>query len=870
VAVTGVTPTNLFAPVTVRTNPVRIVGGGTFTVSGSNLYAGAEVYLRGPACSLIPPSLCTSDWVPAPLVSVAPDGSSLVAAIPSTLAGVETSVRPFQVVVGNPSYLTTGGNRWTYGPGVSIGPPPWPQLNGFSFLNEDDGPSVEEFEACYESSIFTPLGFRDPYYGLWACVYLLMMDSLKGSCYGFSGTSALMADGSLSRYAYDQPWADGVRGVRYANGYLGLAPCMIGTNVSLENLCAPKPYRWTGFDLVQPYRSLNLWGRITSLAGAQTSAEAIGGSLSQLGIPTPFGARRGLAAGNPVDVLTRVRAAPGQYTLCVQKRDFGDGHCVTPFAVVDGLGLDATASLPVVDTNKSLIKIYDNNHVGQERFIEVNRTLNAFRYNSGGDRVGIYEGPALFYTPLSTYRGPRHALDPFSLGRYGVDYLRLLMSGAASASMEASGGGRAGWTPAGLTNSYDGSLTYVPVGLLPDGTGSPWDTTMFFLPQTNAPTTGSLRSSGSNVLLYAAMGWGDIAFGFSAGDTGVTHAVDGLVLKPENGLASLGLHAAGPVSAFSVMTASRDSNGQSRVLLLDAGAGSVSPDLLVERDGLRDVRVRNRGTAPLTFRVALAGADAAGRVFDQVYGSLVLPDKATLRLVFPGNVLSPTLVRELDINSDGVPEEVESLGGSGQVRLGREGGLLALRWRDAGFGGVLETSPRVSPASWSPANAAVTTEGADRVARVTPGATGAVFRVRFPGTNCVSFAALATGPRPNPWSTNGFTLEALGVTGALSAQNMVTNRSGYTGLDVAQAVRVVPPAGAGGLTLEVFNPQGPVEVEAVGPLGAVLTRQTVAASANGPQSVTLRGYRGTLQFVRVKAPDKPALLRGVCAELAAP
>jgi hypothetical protein len=346
--------------------------------------------------------------------------------------------------------------------------------------------------------------------------------------------------------------------------------------------------------------------------------------------------------------------------------------------------------------------------------------------------------------------------------------------------------------------------------------------------------------------------------------------VDGLVTKPGEGLTALGLRASGSVAGFSAMTASRDSNGQSRVLLLDAGAGSASPDLLVERDGLRDVRVRNRGTSALSFRVALAGADATGRVFDQTYGSLALPANATLRLFFPTNVLSPTLVRELDTNNDGAPEEVEALAGAGQVRMAREGGLLAMRWREAGFGGVLESSPRVSPASWSPANAAVTTEGTDRVARVSPGTNGGVFRVRFPGTNCLAFANLAAGPRPNPWSTNGFQMEAFGATGAALAQNTVTNRSGYSGLDVAQSLTVVPPSGTAAVTLEVFNPQGALEVEAVGPLGAVLTRQTLALSAAGPQTVMLRGYRGTIQLVRVKAVDKPAILRSVCAELAAP
>jgi hypothetical protein len=336
-------------------------------------------------------------------------------------------------------------------------------------------------------------------------------------------------------------------------------------------------------------------------------------------------------------------------------------------------------------------------------------------------------------------------------------------------------------------------------------------------------------------------------------------------------LTALGLRAVSPVTGFSAMIASRDTNGRSRVLLLDAGAGTNQPDVQVEREGLGGVLVRNRGTAPLAFRVALAGAEPAGQVFDHAYGSVTQPGLSTLRLVYPlAPLASPGLRRELDTNNDGAPDQVEMLPATGQLRIGPEAGLLALRWRQAGFGAVLETSPRVAPAAWSAVNATVGTEGGDRVARVSPATNSALYRLRYQSTNCLSLAGLASGSRPNPWATNGFQFEAATAAGTLAPQNTLTNRAGYTGLQVASVLRVTPPEGSGAVTLQVFNPDEPVIVEAVGPLGAILSRQTFPASPTAPQAVSVRGYRGSLQFIRVTVAAKPALVTSACAEMAAP
>ena len=860
VQVTGVEPTSVSASIVLRTTPLKVTPTNVVTVSGTNFHSGVRVFFKGSGCALIPPSLCSGDWHQATVISQSLDGLSLVAEVPSALTGVSVGSRAFQIVVENPSFGSTGGNQWNYGPSVSVTPPLWPLLHSFEFINRDDGPSVEEFEACYGDSIFNLFRIREPYYGIWAAVYFGWMDGTRGSCYGMAGTSRLMADGILPVGTYDVADGDGVRGVRFANGYLGTPMCEI-TNF----ICPIKPYRWTGFDLFEPFRSKNLWGRITSFAGAQTSAEALGSWLSQLHRPVRFGPRRGFAAGSPLDVLNRVRANPSGYTLCVQMRDFGAGHCITPYGVVDGMGLDVNALTPIVLTNSSLIKVYDNNLPGQERFIEVNRVDNTFRYHSGFVETGIYDGPGLFFVPASVYRGARHAPDPFFLGRYGLEFLRILTVGASSSSITDTAGGRAGWSPGGLTNGYEGALPFLPFGLLAGG-GNQFDTTMLFLPVTNAPLSGGFYSGGSNILLYGAMGWGDIGYGFNASNTGASNSVDGILIGLNEGLQALGLRAGAPVTGFGAMVASRDEAGQSRVFVLDAGAGSVTPDVQLEREGFKSLTIRNRSAAPLGFRLNLAGTDLNAGTFEYAYEYYAQPGQSTLTLRLPLDPTVKMITRELDTNNDGTPESVEVVPANGQLRASKDAGLIALRWRQSGFGESLEATATVNAGPWTPVTTPPTNNGPDRMVSVTPANPAQFYRVRPAVSNCLSLSGFTLGARPNPWETNRFKFEALSAAGAMLPQNTIATRGGFTGLDVVHTLRVHPQDDCEIVHLDVFQTSGYVTFEAVGPLGTVVARQTLTGPGTGPQRVSLRGFRSRIYFVRVVSPNALCLLLNVCCE----
>jgi len=848
-------PTTAARSVTLRTSPLKVRPGDLVRIHGSNIHNNIQVFFS--RCSLTPPDSCIgrSDFIEAQVTATSPARLWAEVRVPE----VQRSL-PYQVVVRDNLIGHPGWTEWKYMPGAAgsfVGTDPiYPLLHSFEFINRDDGPSYEEFEAIYGRDL-------SPQAGIWFIVYMIWMDGTRGSCFGMAGTSRLFANGLLPISTYDRAGSDdGFHGVRFANGFVGDPPPCDG----FPDPCPNKPQRWTGFDLFQPFRPANLWAHITTMAGAQTSAEALANSLSQLRRPVNFGPRRGFAAGDPVAVLNRLRANPTGYTLCVQKRDFGDGHCVTPYAVVDDMALDAIGLNPVPSANYSLIKIYDNNAPEEERFIEINRVDNTYRYNSQG-RAETYIGPGLFSVPISIYRGPRHIPGPVFLAEYGLDFLRILTVGASSSSMTDASGGRVGWNGNQFTNGYEGALPFSPVGFLPDDTNK-LDVPMLFLPASNAPIAGGFFSSGSNVLVYGGMGGGDIAFGFNAPNTGASNGVDGILIGLSQGLRAMGFRAGAPVNSFGAMVSTRDDTGKSRLFVIDAGAGALTPDIHIERDGIKSLTLRNRSAAPFGFRMNVVGADPTAGNFDHAYEFYNQPPNSTLTLRLPENPSSRIITRELDANNDGTPETTDDAPANGQLRIGNDAGLLALRWRQAGRGDVLECTSNLNSAVWAPVNASITTTGADNVARVNPSGPSQFYRVRPMGSNCLSLSAFALGARPNPWETNGFKFEALSADRAMLPQNMIATRGGFTGLDVVHTMRVHPMDDCEVIHIEVFQTSGLVTFDAVGPLGAVVARETLTGVGTGPQRVTLRSFRGRIDYVRVISPNALCLILNVCCERA--
>jgi len=607
-ALTSVAPPTIPATVLLRTSPRKTTPVGNLTINGSNLHSGVRVYLKGPGCIFDPPNLCTSDWIEADVVSTAFDRTSVVVAVPE-LPGTGVATRNFQIVVENPSYLSTGGSRWNYGSSVSVTPPPYPQLYGFEFPNTDDSPSWEEFEACFGDNIFVDLpfsdiaipGLRGPYYyTFFLPVYMSWMEIARGSCSGFATTSRLMANGVIPSATFDRADnGDGVPGVLFPEGYLGLPPC----NPHLVGfLCPPKPAAWTGFDVFHPFQPIDVWGRIISLQGAQTSAEFLNTWLGQLHRPIATGPRNGISVGDPNLVLSRVRSDARQNLIVLGGRAFESLHSVVPYGVIEEQGLMDDLLTPTPRAGFTLIRIYDNNWPEQERFIEVNRTQNTFRYFLFPTSSGrmIVEGAGLYCMPLSVFQNPRHALGPIDVAANLANLLRVLHTGTAATSIKDGAGGEAGWSGTNLVNSYDGAMPFVPPGAVP-GEPDRFDRTMFFLPITNPPAAVSFVSAGSDVVLHYALGDGDFAYGFRAPNTAVSHSVHGILIGLNQALQGMGLKAGAPVQGFSASVSSRDQSRQSRVWLLDAGAGAATPDLHLERDAFKSLKIRNNSAQPLSY-----------------------------------------------------------------------------------------------------------------------------------------------------------------------------------------------------------------------------------------------------------------------------
>ena len=284
----------------------------------------------------------------------------------------------------------------------------------------------------------------------------------------------------------------------------------------------------------------------------------------------------------------------------------------------------------------------------------------------------------------------------------------------------------------------------------------------------------------------------------------------------------------------------------------------------LSHEGFGLLRVRNSGAAPITYRVNLAGVDAGAGAFEFSSEWITQPAGVTLALrTLPG---SPGFQREVDANNDGTPESIDALPARGALRAGRDGGLLALRWRPSATDETLENTADLTTPNWTPNGASVSNDGADRVANVATAGPAQFFRVKPAGTNCLSPAAFGTGLFPNPWETTAFKFEALTASGTMRPHNEILTRSGATGLDVFHTVRIHPQDDCRVLHIEVRQTSGSVRFEAVGALGGVIARAELVGPGTGLQRVTLRGARDRIHFVRVISPNALCLIVNVCAE----
>lgn len=869
-AVTSVSPTRAAGPVVVRSNPRKTTSADKLTIVGANLHDQVRVYFRGSGCTAIPPTSCSGDFTEATEVASTLDRTALTVIVPE-IPDTAFFERTMTIVLVNPLYLQTGGDQFTYLPNIVITTPPYPELYGFEFANEDDGPSFEEFEAVFGDNIYLrdPLfgfiypGVIDPWYLTFSGIYMGWMEIAVGSCTGFSATSRLMANRVIPANKFDRlDNGGGVHGVVFPNGYAGLPGC--GSFLS-PMPCPPKPAVWTGFDLFHPHEPINVWGRITSYQGVQTSAEFVNTFLGQFHRPIASGPRRGISVGDPMRVLSEARTSISHTLIILGGRDFQHLHTVVPFKIQEEQGLMDDLRTPVSRPGSSLISVYDNNRPNEERFIEIDRGQNTFRFlmfdGSASTRV-VSEGAGLYYMPLSVFENTRHALGPIDIAANLADLLRVLHTGTTATSIRDSAGGVAGWSGTNLVNSYDGAMPFVPPGAI-SGRPELFDRTQFFLPATNPPSSDKFVSAGGDVRLHYALGEGDFAYGFRAPNSVVDNSVYGILIGLNKSLQGVGVRAGAPVQGFSAMVSARDTNRQSRVWLLDAGSGEITPDLHLERTDFQTLKIRNNSTAPLTYRVNLAGFDAQQGPFEFSSEKVTQPGSSTIILHSQEFGINRGFVRDLDANNDGTVDTVELVPARGALRASRESGLLALRWRPMSENDALLGSTNVTVPGAS-VNVAIETDGGDRVARLPLSGSQQFYRVQAAQTNCVAVGDQALGSRPNPWSNAGFTFQAFNAQGTAESQNAIVSLSGVNGLDVHHTMVATLDRPSPTVDLDLRQASSFVTIEALGVFRNVLSRQVLTGVGTDLQHVTLSGGRFQIHSVRVTSPNAQCLINRIC------
>jgi hypothetical protein len=479
------------------------------------------------------------------------------------------------------------------------------------------------------------------------------MEASNGSCYGFASTSRLFANGAYDVATYDLASLGAGNGVRYANGFLGSTTCSTNENIP----CTPQPGLYSGFDVFNAYRPLNLAAQINVNMGVQFSSEAIIEVLGQ-GRDGEGPATR----GDPLGVLGRIESNPRGYVLCIKPSDDVTGHCVTPLRVEHGFKLDANAAVPEPDPDFSLIHIYDNNYPNATRYIEINRAANLYRYRLGTKKDGtlkIWESSRIFTYRMELFTSRRHA-PGFDVVDALESLLMMIVGGQADAMYVDRSFKKTGWDfsgnffeempGAGLILPYSNPLEDRDVR-----------TGIFLAARTNLPANVYIRNKGPYYVAHA--GIPNIAVQIERFD-----ARNGYFDNFQPSLGELGelsirytpewpANLISPKISMSFQTNSR-AVFRWEDLSVPGGAG-VSFEGSPARRG---VSLYNDALAPLTYRMKIdAVNESHPPILDGDFGTFMVAPGGTQNFLWHDWPRLTTLRVETDDDSDGIPETVEFL-----------------------------------------------------------------------------------------------------------------------------------------------------------------------------------------------------------------
>jgi hypothetical protein len=534
-----------------------------------------------------------------------------------------------------------GQTVWSRGGDFEARSWPYAALWSLGFGNRDETNDIGDFEAVFGEEVLP--GFLEPSTPIDGCNrgvnsinffwgrYLPTLNTpgAGGSCFGFAAASQLFAVNQWSPTQYDPA-------VRLPSGFRSFEPMRFAA---------------TGCD---PQVPVNLWATIQTLFGIHTSYEFLDAWNDQ--VQTVDG---GAMVGDPTGLAEAIRDFPVGYVLGFTPAGSNIGHAVAPYRVENR---DAnTIRLWVLDSNFP----YDPaqaegalvNQVAVNRFIDVDRRSNTFRFAKGASSdalaefqsTNVWVGSAIAAIPLSIFQNPRTIpmMDYLAEQYFGV-------TGDVAVDLEFDGGGTWGWDERGGFHGNQTGLRLVPS--FADGDPSA-NHPLVLIPTNHSRVAVSL--GGKDPAHHLVVGNGGVIFGVRRRDRAVEFK-DFYELSFEDGRPGALRFVPGSPAARWTPELGLVRTGDGELLYRFHGLGlgggqSLRLEALADERG---VRVGNESTEKLSFHVELAAGSVKSANERRWFGPFQLPAGAVLDLVPSRWPAIDGVEARLDEDQNGVPESV--------------------------------------------------------------------------------------------------------------------------------------------------------------------------------------------------------------------
>ena len=701
IALTSYWPTSGVPRLILREEPLKRIPRDVatrVTISGENLHQQIQVYLFG--CDFLDEQtgpqpllgcLPDRDYYEARIVDRAADDSWVQVEVPHVPRSMNNNQWPNMwswVVKDNWDRPERAGAVWTRVGGVwpdifHLQMPPYPLVSGFEFLNEAFDPDWEDFAGVFRENAYTLGGcVRDLEYMAYFLAFKGFVLASGGICNGMSATSLQLLRMDLD--AEDTALIvgdEGIAGVHFGAGF-------------------PLDRQGQYHDLpCEPYRPKNLRAHLRVNHGVQFSAEFIQAVLDQM-----VGGG-GSIEGNPEAVLERVRNDPGGYVISMVPQ-IGEGHIVTPYAVVDGFRWDWATSAFVEEADHSIVCVYDCNHPEEtNRFIEIRSRLDngIYMFPRGDDITNDdshWIGTGIYTVPISVFSDEHTMPGLEELG----ELIRIFAFGGADLHCTDDAGGEWGWRADGtLVDDLPGGRSMTPIG----GPNSRTRSVMLLVPTTNPPPNVEINVR-SNRYEFFTGAQGQL-FHLERRD-GMGGDLDRMALALTNGrLDTLRYTPQRRAADFSARLLQVSGMNQHTVFewsgLTVAGGATVEFQSLPSAPGV-GLRNDTGGSAQYLLTVKWADGTTTNQGTSH-FGPFEVPAGASQQVFIQDWPLVNQVRSELDVDQDGTPDQVEVVSAVSPPLLPLqaviEGNQVILSWPATAYPVTVETTRSLTdPAQWNP------------------------------------------------------------------------------------------------------------------------------------------------------------------------